>query len=198
LLRNEFDINDPIRAANPKAISTFSFRARIFKLLVSSGLRGRRLELENDHMGNERDEKHKLHKRLEVMQCHGCRKFFSTTCTTEGLSPLYVEILMGHKALGVTGAYFKPTSVDLLEGNDKMLGYANVMKALTFSNEHRLQEKVLSLEQRQDEITLLKFEQAQEINKIREEVRQEIKLQMMELITRIKPNVLSEGLSSSI
>ncbi len=27
---------------------------------------------------------------------------------------------MGHKALGITGVYFKPTPNDLLEGNDKI------------------------------------------------------------------------------
>ena len=46
LLRDEFDINDPIRAASPKTLSTFSLRARIFRLLVSSGVRARKPELE--------------------------------------------------------------------------------------------------------------------------------------------------------
>ena len=49
---------------------------------------------------------------------------------------------MGHKALGLTGVYFKPTPNDLLEGNDKMLGYANVMKSLTISEENRLRIEV--------------------------------------------------------
>ena len=47
------------------------------------------------------------HERREVMQCHGLRKFFSTTCTLQGLPPLTVEVLMGRKALGITGVYFK-------------------------------------------------------------------------------------------
>ena len=34
--------------------------------------------------------------------------------------PLTVEVLLGHKALWI----FKPTPNDLLEGNDKMVGYA--------------------------------------------------------------------------
>ena len=46
LLKDEFDINDPIRAASPKTLSTFSLRARIFRLLVSSGVRARKPELE--------------------------------------------------------------------------------------------------------------------------------------------------------
>ena len=64
--------------------------------------------------------------RREVTQCHGFRKFFSTTCTLQGLPPLTVELLLGHKASGITGVYFKPTPNDLLEVNDKMLGYAQV------------------------------------------------------------------------
>ena len=43
------------------------------------------------------------------------------------LAAFTVEILMGHRALGLTGIYFKPTPNDLLEGNDKMLGYANII-----------------------------------------------------------------------
>lgn len=40
------------------------------------------------------------YERRDVMQCHGLRKFFSTTCTLQDLPPLTVEVLMGHKALG--------------------------------------------------------------------------------------------------
>ena len=45
---------------------------------------------------------------------------------------------MGHKALGITGVYFNSTPNDLLEGSDKMLGYANILKSLTMSEEHKL------------------------------------------------------------
>jgi len=145
LLRDEFDINDQIRAASPKTLSTFSLRARIFTLLVSSGLRERKPELEKVSDGEKEQETRPLHKRREVMQCHGLRKFFSTTCTLQGLPPLTAEVLMGHKALGITGVYFKPTPNDLLEGNDKMLGYSNVMKFLTISDENKLRLEVEEL-----------------------------------------------------
>ena len=125
MLRDEFDFNDQIRAASPKTLSTFGLRARIFRLLVSSGVRERKPQLEKVRDGKESDTKPQYERR-EVMQCHGFRKFFSTTCTLQGLPPLTVEVLMGHKALGITGVYFKPTPNDLLEGNDKMLGYAQV------------------------------------------------------------------------
>ena len=86
-----------------------------------------------------------------VMQCHGFRKFFSTKITLQGLPPLTVELLMGHKALGITGVYFKPTANDLLEGNDKMLGYANIMKFLTISEENMLRLEVRKLSAKNDD-----------------------------------------------
>ena len=58
---------------------------------------------------------------------------------------------MGHKALGITGVYFKPTANDLLEGNDKMLGYANVMKFLTISEENMLRLEVKKLSAKNDD-----------------------------------------------
>lgn len=166
LLRDEFDINDPIRAASPKALSTFSLRARIFRLLVFSGVRERNLELEKVPNGETYQDTRPPYERREVMQCHGLRKFFSTTCTLEGLPPLTVEILIGHRAsLGLTGVYFKPTPNDLLEGNDKMMGYANVIDALTIGDEHRLRhenEEIIRrnqrLEKEKDEIINLRAE----------------------------------------
>lgn len=163
LLRDEFDINDSIRAASPKTLSTFSLRARIFTLLVSSGLRERKPELEKISAGEGEKYTRPLHRRRKVMQCHGLRKFFSTTCTLEGLPPLTVEILIGHRALGLTGVYFKPSPNDLLEGNDKMMGYANVIDALTIGDEHRLRPKngeIMKrnqrLEKEKDEVANLK------------------------------------------
>lgn len=58
---------------------------------------------------------------------------------------------MGHKALGITGVYFKPTPNDLLEGNDKMWGYSNVMKSLTISEEHKLRLEVKKLSAKNDD-----------------------------------------------
>jgi hypothetical protein len=58
---------------------------------------------------------------------------------------------MGHRALGLTGIYFKPTPNDLLEGNDKMLGYANIMKSLTISEEHKLRLEVRKLSAKNDD-----------------------------------------------
>ena len=58
--------------------------------------------------------------RTEIMQTHGFRKFFKTTCINAGMNPLYSEYVMGHRS-GLTKSYFKPTDQELLEGNDKAL-----------------------------------------------------------------------------
>jgi hypothetical protein len=62
------------------------------------------------------------------MELHGLRKFFDTTCTSAGMSSLYTELLMGHN-VGLKGRYIKLTPEELLEGNDKNLGYLDVIKA---------------------------------------------------------------------
>jgi hypothetical protein len=71
-------------------------------------------------------------------------KFFETTAIKAGMSPLYVRMLMGQKS-GLETSYFKPTISDLLEGNDKVIGYAPIIDALTINEENRLRQKVKQL-----------------------------------------------------
>jgi integrase len=85
-------------------------------------------------------------KRGEMMQCHGLRKYFKTACINAGMNPLYSEYLMGHRS-GLTKSYFKPTDTELLEGNDKALGYVAAINDLTIANEHRLAKRLTEKEQ---------------------------------------------------
>ena len=138
--------------------------------------------------------------RRDVMQCHGLRKFFSTTCTLQGLPPLTVEVLMGHKGLGITGVYFKPTPNDLLEGNDKMLGYANVMRFLTVSEEHKLRLEVNQLTKKHDEITIMKIRHEKEMKEIREEMQERLSevismIQQNPVLSFVKPRTLTKKLT---
>lgn len=74
---------------------------------------------------------------------HGLRKAFQTSAINAGMSPLYSEILMGHISGGLAlESYLKPTDNDLLEGNDKMVGYVGVIDALTINEEHKLRCEV--------------------------------------------------------
>jgi integrase len=139
LIREEFDINDLIHATSPRPISCETLRHKVNRLLFASGARQRilKLETENPECQNQNN-------RHEVMECHAMRKYFDSAATTAGLNPLYVEMLMGHK-IGLKGAYFRPTVTDLLEGNDKMLGYTSIINALTINDENRLRLQVEKL-----------------------------------------------------
>jgi hypothetical protein len=57
---------------------------------------------------------------------------------------LYVEMLLGHD-IALKGSYFKPMVRDLLEGNEKMLGYVAAVDALTINEENRLKKQVVEL-----------------------------------------------------
>ena len=94
-----------------------------------------------------------IKKRSELMQTHGFRKYFKTTCINAGMNPLYSEYVMGHRS-GLTKSYFKPSDMELLEGNDKALGYTAVINDLTIEEENRLHKKIDELTKKKDEIEL--------------------------------------------
>jgi hypothetical protein len=79
------------------------------------------------------------------MLVHGFRKFFDTTCTSNGMDKLYVEVCMGHD-IGLKGSYYKPTWQEVLEGNDRMHGYVSVINDLTIDEENRLRKQVAKQE----------------------------------------------------
>ena len=106
-------------------------------------------------------------------QTHSFRRFFETTAIKEGLSPLYVNMLLNHD-IGLEKAYFKPTMTDLLEGSDKMLGYIQIMNAVTINDENRLYKQVKELvEKNQDSEYVIKGklqEKEEQIKKLQESV----------------------------
>jgi hypothetical protein len=75
---------------------------------------------------------------------------------------LYVEKLMGHD-IGIKAHYFKPSSQELLEGNEHKMGYVSVIDALTINEENRLRRKVQQLTIRSDKLDILQ-EQINELN----------------------------------
>lgn len=132
LIREEFDVNDEIHAARPRHLSYFLFRMMVQKLRKKSGV----IE--------------KLPKRTQrqVMESHGFRKFFQTETIKGGMNTLYAEFLLGHKSGGLAiESYLKPTDNDLLEGNDKMIGYVGIIDALTINEEHKFRHEVQTLKQ---------------------------------------------------
>jgi hypothetical protein len=120
--------------------------------------------------------------RRQVKETHGFRKFFQTTAINAGMSPLYSEISMGHTSGGLAlESYLRPSENDLLEGNDKMIGYIGVMDALTINEENKLRRKVKALVEREDEVQKMKYEHEQEMKSMRKEM--ESKFQ--QLLTKI-------------
>jgi hypothetical protein len=172
LFRREFDIEDSLRVNNPQPLSVRAIRSNITKLLKESGIRIPRLTEQNTHP-----------RRTEIMACHGFRKFFDTTTSQAGMNPLYVEILEGHTS-GLKFRYFKPSESELLEGNDKVLGYISVIDALTIREENRLKRKVNELTGRQNEVQQLKYKHEQEM----ESMRNEMKHQFNEIMSMIQQN----------
>ncbi|CAN5316838.1 hypothetical protein BH18THE2_BH18THE2_39570 [soil metagenome] len=85
------------------------------------------------------------------MESHGFRKFFQTVSVNNGMSMLYSEMLMGHKSGGLAmESYVRPTDNDLLEGNDRMIGYSGIFDALTINEENKLRIKLETLTEKQD------------------------------------------------
>jgi integrase len=142
LLRQEFNRDDELKAANKVlSLGKSGIKRCISKILYESGLRTHLIE---------KDERN-LNQRREVAMAHGFRKFFDTTCTLNGMNPIYVERCMGHDLKGVKDSYFIPRADkngiyrDILEGNDRNLGYVSVMNSLTINQEHRLKTENLKL-----------------------------------------------------
>jgi hypothetical protein len=78
---------------------------------------------------------------------------------------------MGHSSGGLAlESYVRPSASDLLEGNDKMIGYAGIIDALTINEENKLRRKVEVLTQKQDELRLMKVRHEQQIKSMREEM----------------------------
>jgi integrase len=147
LIREEFDITDELHVANPRPMSVETLRGLIKRLGAMSGVIEKKAQIKDENKKTER---------RPVMGTHGFRKFFETTAIKSGMTPLYVWMLMGQKS-GLESAYFKPTIDELLEGNDKMIGYASLIDILTINEENRLRQKVKQLKSREeDDIAVLK------------------------------------------
>jgi integrase len=168
LFRARFDTITQINIPKPLAVHSVSFI--IHELLDNTGLRP----------------PSEINTRTELMQTHGFRKFFKTTCINSGMNPLYSEYLMGHRS-GLTKSYFKPTDIELLEGNDKTKGYMAAINDLTINEEHRLHKKIDELTKKKDEIQLMEIKHREELNTMREEMESKFR----QLLTRIDVGKIS-------
>jgi integrase len=119
LFRLTFNREDQFKTANEiKSISTIGIKNMINELLNVSGVRPSKKMIEGQWP------QYNFNRHTNLMEVHGFRKFFDTMCTNAGLSTLYTEMLMGHNT-GLKERYTKLTPEELLEGNDKNLGYVS-------------------------------------------------------------------------
>jgi integrase len=149
LFRKTFDPDDQVQIQNPRTFTINSVSYIMNNLLNATGIRPSVKRTEGMRHAN----------KTSLMQCHGLRKYFDTTCTLAGMDPLYVEKLMGHN-MGLKASYFKPTPIDLLEGSDKKMGYVHVIDALTINDENRLKRKVKQLTMQVDKFDELQAQMA--------------------------------------
>ena len=78
---------------------------------------------------------------------------------------------MGHRS-GLTKSYFKPTDQELLEGNDKALGYVAAINDLTINEEHRLTKKVNELQLKNDQIMELERQHKKDLETVQNQMAQ--------------------------
>jgi hypothetical protein len=173
LFRISFDTITEVNA--PKVVSKYIVTAIIHDLLDTTGVRA----------------PNETYKRTELMQTHGFRKFFKTTCINGGMNPLYSEYLMGHRS-GLTKSYFKPSDTELLEGNDKALGYVSAINDLTINEEFHLRKKIDELTKKKGEIELMEIKHNQEIEAMRAQMSQIVTMiQHNPKLAHVKPEALA-------
>ena len=173
LFRREFDTVTEVNRPHP--IQSAGIAKRVNLLLENTEIR---VSVKNG----------KTYRRL--METHAFRKFFKTTCINAGMNPLYSEYLMGHRS-GLTKSYFKPTDQELLEGNDKALGYVAAINDLTINEEHRLHKKIDELTKKKNEIETMEIRHAEEIKGMRDQMSQILTMiQHNPKLARVKPEAL--------
>jgi integrase len=163
-----------LNVARPVAISVHAIDWLINNLLDKSGIRPKTQKLQ----------------RTEIMQCHGFRKYFETTSKLAGMDSLLIDRCMGHKT-GLKDSYTKLNDDQILEGNDRMIGYIGAIDDLTINEENRLRIKVDELTQKQDEIQLMRAKHEHEMKAIHDQMNQIMSMvQQNPKLAHVKPDVL--------
>lgn len=145
LIRNEFDMNDihQVRKQS-KPIQLTTIRNMLHTKLVKSGI------VEKDH---------DTRRRNEIPMSHGFRKFWTTQTINAKLNPEIRELLLGHR-IGLASSYYRPTEEEMLTE------YGKAIDQLTIDPSNRLKREVKQLNEKQDEITLMKIKHEREMQQM--------------------------------
>ena len=107
------------------------------------------------------------------------------------MHPLDSEYVMGHRS-GLTKSYFKPTDQELLEGNDKALGYVAAINDLTINEECRLHRKIDEITKKKNEIEIMEIKHNEEIQAMRDQMSQIMSMiQHNPKLAHVKPEALA-------
>ena len=154
-----------------------SIRIDVYTCLINTGLRT------VDHVNSSRTRK-------DVKMTHGFRKFYESMLVNTGIHETIIRKLTGHSnTSNLTQLSSKQTEEEMLAE------YSKAINNLTINPENRLKRKIETLETRQDEILLMKLNHDKEIKSLREDVQSEMKQQISELISKLKPEMVLKALS---
>jgi integrase len=118
LFRREFG---SLQIQQPQPLTRAGIRFLVNKLLRNTGIRPGIPSTE-----------FRKHYRSHIMECHAYRKFFEKNAVKAGMDLIYVRRLMGQDS-GLEDSYLKLSEEELLEGDDRHVGYAGIIDQLTVS-----------------------------------------------------------------
>ena len=127
LFRTEFS---SLQIQQPQPLTRSGIRYIVNKLLRNTGIRPVIPFTET-----------RKHYRSHIMECHALRKFFEKNAVKAGMDLIYVRRLMGQKS-GLEDSYLKLSEEELLQGDDRHVGYIGIIDQLTVDESNRLKREV--------------------------------------------------------
>jgi site-specific recombinase XerD len=141
VFRTDFNARKTERSANSKTLSTLRMRSIIGEIARDCGMR--QVPTEPLFFDSSKNNKKKV-RRLDIMSNHGLRKFFEKQAYSAGMDHMYIRRLMGQKS-GLEDSYLKLSEEELLEGDNRHVGYIGIIDQLTIDDTHRLKREVQTL-----------------------------------------------------
>ncbi len=128
--------------------------------------------------------------RREWKALHGFRKFFNSILIKSNVNYTVKERLMGHDT-GLDNNYFKPNENDILNE------YLKAVNELTINEEFRLQQQVVELTEKQDEISLMKLKHEKEMQAMDHKLNTILQvISRNPKLARVKPEVLKKKIGT--
>jgi integrase len=169
--------NTAIAKRKTKFLTTYGIGGILSNLMIKSEINGGITPyLKLEALG----QKQRGSERKAVKRTHGLRKYVLTTLVNTQVDPVVRRMLLGHD-IGLDQNYFKPTEQKILQE------YLKAVDALTINNENRLKRQVVELTEKQSDIELIKLEQRQKDNKIKD---LEDKMKIQENATALQNHML--------